>query len=218
MKTPLKEKIKTIIKRLKLNCTNRDFRNKAYWGKVSIHQNLSEDFIREFQNKVNWVYISAYQNLSEDFIREFQDKVDWSNISYFQPLSEKFIKKFKDKIDKSINCAAHKQKTLKQKEKEIKAYAKRHNLRYENGVLYAFRIHDKHGRGEYNKTIFYEKGKYYRDWHCDMREDVENSFGLGVWPKGNTPVAVKVEDWGVKVNRGDGKARVWGFTVLPICS
>ena len=191
MKISVKKEVQNYIKIYNLNCSIKEFPNVVNWRDIVYSHNLSEDFIREFQDKVNWFYISGYQNLSEDFIREFQDK-----------------------IDKSINCAAHKQKTLKQKEKEIKAYAKRHNLRYENGVLYAFRIHDKRSRGEYNKTIFYEKGKYYRDWHCDMREDEENSFGLGIWPKGNTPVAVKVEDWGVKVNRGDGKARVWGFTVM----
>ena len=47
-----------------------------------------------------------------------------------------------------------------------------------------------------------------------MRKDVENSFGLGIWPKGNTPVKVKIEDWGCEVDkRGDGKARVWGFEI-----
>ena len=47
-----------------------------------------------------------------------------------------------------------------------------------------------------------------------MRENIENSFGLGIWPKGNTPVKVKVKDWGVAVNRDDGKARVYGITVI----
>jgi hypothetical protein len=42
----------------------------------------------------------------------------------------------------------------------------------------------------------------------------ENSFGFGIWPEGNTPIRVKIEDWGVAVNREDGKARVWGFEIL----
>jgi hypothetical protein len=48
-----------------------------------------------------------------------------------------------------------------------------------------------------------------------MRENEENSFGFGIWPKGNTPVKVKIEDWGVAVTvRNDGKARVWGFEII----
>ena len=51
------------------------------WYDISIHQNLSEDFIREFQDNVHWDCISKHQNLSESFIREFQDEVDWNLIS-----------------------------------------------------------------------------------------------------------------------------------------
>jgi len=47
-----------------------------------------------------------------------------------------------------------------------------------------------------------------------MREDLENSFGLGIFPKGNTPVKVKIGDWGLEVPRDDGKCRVWGFEVI----
>jgi hypothetical protein len=47
---------------------------------------------------------------------------------------------------------------------------------------------------------------------CDKYK--KNSFGLGIFPKGNTPVKVKIEDWGLEVNREDGKARVWGFEVI----
>jgi hypothetical protein len=111
---------------------------------------------------------------------------------------------------RSIN----KEKSLKQKIKEVKEYAKRHNLKFDGKYLYAFRKHDKYGHGTFNKTITYQKGKYYRDWHCNMKKNEVNSFGLGIWPKGNTPIKVKVEDWGVCVNRVDGKARVWGFKML----
>jgi hypothetical protein len=73
-----------------------------------------------------------------------------------------------------------------------------------------------HDRGFFNKTISYEKGKYYKDWRWNMNKEDENSFGLGIFPKGNAKVEVKVEDWGVAVGREDGKARVFGFNV--ICS
>ena len=62
--------------------------NYPNWEILSIHQHLSEDFIREFKDKVDWNWISKYQHLSEDFIREFTDKVDWSWISMRQRLSE----------------------------------------------------------------------------------------------------------------------------------
>ena len=41
------------------------------WTNVSVHQHLSEPFLREFAEKVNWTNVSMYQRLSEDFIREF---------------------------------------------------------------------------------------------------------------------------------------------------
>jgi hypothetical protein len=86
-------------------------------------------------------------------------------------------------------------------------------LKFENDVLYAFRDHDEYGRGMFNKTIFYTKG-YHRDWRCDLNSYNKNSFGLGIWPKGNTPVKVKVDDWGcVVMGDNGGKARVWGFEI-----
>ena len=171
-----------------------------------------EEFVREFQDRINWFWISSSQKLSEDFIREFQNKVNWIVISRNQRLSEKFIKEFSHKLDVNIQLRKHHRKV--NKEAEVASYATKHGLRYEKGVLYAYRNHDQYGHGTFNKTITYLPGKYYRDWHCDLEAVVQNSFGLGIWPKGNTPVKVKVKDWGVEVaGKDDGKARVWGFTV-----
>ena len=100
--------------------------------------------------------------------------------------------------------------------KKIKAYAKKHGLVCNRRYLYAYRDHDKFGAGIFNKTIHYKKGVYYRDWHLDMRPEIKNSFGLGIFPKGNTKVRVKISDWGVAVEK-DGnrdKARVWGFEII----
>ena len=48
-----------------------------------------------------------------------------------------------------------------------------------------------------------------------MNSKNENSFGLGIFPKGNTPIKVKISDWGVEIDsRNDGKARVWGFQIV----
>ena len=68
------------------------------WEMVSVHQDLSEDFIRKFSNKVCWRLISYQQTLSEDFIREFSKDVDWSGISYRQELSEDFIRECSNDI------------------------------------------------------------------------------------------------------------------------
>ena len=236
MKQNVRKEIKKIIIDRNLNCTVdefkdkvdwngisryqklsenfiREFKDKVSWIYISSNQKISEDFIREFKNKIDWLYISYNQNLSEDFIKEFKDKVNWYGISYNQKLSKDFIREFKDKIDIKMQKANFKEKSYKTKLKEVKEYAKEHNLKFDGKYLYAYRNHDRNGCGQYNKTIIYEKGKYYRDWRCNMNPKEENSFGLGIFPKGNTPVKVKVEDWGVAVNRKDGKARVMGLEI-----
>ena len=190
-KETVKKEIETLIKEMKLGCS-----------------------VEEFKDKIDWHYISCHQTLSEDFIREFQDKVDWRYISFNQTLSENFIREFQDKIDVELYRSIHQVKSLEQKREEISEYAKKHNLKFDGKYLYAFRNHNKRGCGIYHPNRSYEIGKYYRDWKCDMRKDVENSFGLGIFPKGNTKVKVKVEDWGLEVNRKDGKARVWGFEMI----
>ena len=205
------KEIKGLIEVYELNCSIEEFKDKVNWDYISYYQNLSEEFIEKFKDKVDWYYISCNQNLSEEFIEKFKDKVDWYYISCYQNLSEEFIEKFK--VNADVYKAIWEKKTLQQKSKEMVEYAKKWGLKIKDDCLYAYREHDKWGRGQFNKTIFYEVGKYYRDWHCDMRKDEENSFGLGIFPKGNTLVRVSVKDWGVAVDRGDGKARVWGFRV-----
>ena len=104
-------------------------------------------------------------------------------------------------------------RTNKNKELEMRKYAEKHNLEFNETSLTAFRNHDKLGNGIVYGNRYYESG-YYRDWHCDCNAKNENSFGFGIWPKGNTAVTVTVADWGVAVsNDPNGKARVWGFTV-----
>ena len=192
----------------------REFQDKVSWYLISQYQKLSEDFIREFKDKVKWISISISQKLSEDFIREFKDEIWWDYVSENQELSEGFIREFKDEIDIKLYKEVHQKKSYKQKLKEAKKYAKEHNLKIDDEYLYAFREHDKNGSGIFNKIVSYEKGKYYTDWHCDMRKEIENSFGYGIWPKGNTFVKVKISDWGVATNRENGKARIWGFEIV----
>jgi hypothetical protein len=92
-----------------------------------------------------------------------------------------------------------------------KKYAATHGLRIDQNGFYAYRNHDVFGRGQFQSARFYTSGRAYRDWHCDARPEQENSFGLGIWPTGNTRVFVRYEDFCVATNKNDGKARVWGF-------
>ncbi|MFW5886414.1 MAG: hypothetical protein ACOCUL_01530 [Bacteroidota bacterium] len=149
------------------------------------------------------------------FVKEFQDKVDWVDISARQSLSEDFIREFQDRIDIEIQRRSHKKKSLEDKIKEAREYTKKYNLEISDKYLHAYRNHDEFGRGIFKIAKSYEPGIYYKDWHCDMNGFNENSFGFGIWPKGNTPVKVKIEDWGVKVDIFyNGKARVWGFEII----
>ncbi len=215
MTNKVRKEVESLIVELGLGCSVEEFANRVNWEFISKYQNLSEDFIREFADRVNWNLISRHQNLSEDFIREFSDRVDWALISGHQNLSEDFIREFSDKIDQELYYDIHRKKSYQQKYQEVKEYAEQHNLEFDGEFLYAFREHDKLGRGMFNKTTRYKPGHYYSDWHCDLRPNCSVSFGLGIYPEGNTKVKVSVEDWGVAVeDRDDNKARVWGFTVL----
>ena len=95
----------------------------------------------------------------------------------------------------------------------MKDYAKKYDLKFDGEYLFAFRDHDNFSRGIYKRSIFYKKGEYYRDWHLDMNKINLNSFGLGIFSKGNTPVKVHVDDWGCRVENSN-KCRIWGFTIL----
>ena len=61
--------------------TNEElFKMYSDWSLLSMHQTLTEDFIREFKDKVDWDVICTSQKLSESFIREFKDLVKWDKI------------------------------------------------------------------------------------------------------------------------------------------
>ena len=104
--------------------------------------------------------------------------------------------------------------------KEAKAYAKKYGLETDDTYLYAYRNHDMHGRGMWDINKSYKKGTYYKDWRCDLDRTDSRSFGLGIYPIGNTKVRVKLEDWGTEVlglvnfATDIGKVRVWGFEII----
>jgi hypothetical protein len=191
----------------------RELQDKLDWKRISRYQLLSEPFMREFQNKLHWYSISSCQTLSKSFMREFQDELYWCLVSRCQPLSKAFIAEMQHQpcFDKEVQLAKHHRNV--NKKKSIKAYAKKHGLEFDGEYLHAYRNHNKWGRGAYSTTICYTSG-YYRDWHCDLDPKEQNSFGLGIWPKGNTPIKVHWKDWGTEVDGDEeGKARVWGFTL-----
>ena len=208
------------------------------WNVVSQYQHLSSEDLEKFQDRLNWFYISKFQILSSKKLEKFKDQLQWGVVSEFQHLSSEDLEKYQDVLSwylvsisqklstvdlekfkflvyPDLQVKHHKEKTMKQKKREMAKYAKKHNLEFDGEFLYAFRMHDVFGRGTWNKNIFYEKGKYYRDWHVDMDPNEENSFGLGIWPEGNTPIKVAVDDWGLEISTDKhGKCRVWGFTVI----
>ena len=239
MKKEVRKEVKKLIEELQLSCSVEEFKDKVCWDYISSYQKLPLSFIREFKDKVNWHKISTYQKLSEQFIREFKDEVDWCEISYsqklsenfirkfkneviwlyiskYQKLSEEFIREFKDKANWTLYKKVNKTLTYQEKLKEAKAYAKKYDLKVNSKYLHAYREHNFNSSGMFKKTIIYKKGQYYRDWHLDMRKEEQNSFGLGIFPEGNTSVRVKISDWGVEVadDGNRGKARVWGFEVI----
>jgi hypothetical protein len=195
------------------------FKNNVDWTNISKFQKLSENFIEKFQDKVNWDCISAYQKLSEKFIEKFKNKVAWDCISAYQKLSEKFIEKFKNKINITIQRITHTEPSRKDKIKDMKKYANKFNLKFDGEYLYAYRQHDKRNRGYYNKTISYDKLGRYEDWHCDFNKYDENSFGLGIFPKGNPKgnieVKVSVKDFGIWIPNTN-KCRCKAFEIIDL--
>ena len=158
--------------------------------------------------KVHWFWISAYQKLSEEFIREFQDIVNWDFISEYQKLSEEFAKEFNLTTQLEIQDL---HKKINNKENAIE-YAIKHELPIDENYLYAYR----NFKGIFSPYGTYQLRKYYRDWHCDPRENVKNSYGFGIWgnpSEGDCLVRVKLEDFVIDTCENT-KARVWGFEIL----
>jgi hypothetical protein len=154
--------------------------------------------------------VVRYQPLSEAFVErhwhEFTER-QRENVVWYQPLSFDWL------TDSAFRANIPIHPTANEKIQRGKAYANKYNLETTDIGLYGYRNH-KFGRGAFNSAIRYVEVREYRDWHCDPREDMSNSYGLGIWPIGNTRVFVKFEDFCVEVVREDGKARVWAFTLV----
>ena len=106
MKNCVKKEVEKIIEEYKLNCSVKEFGDKADFKLITSDLKLSLDFIKEFKNKVYWPWISLYYKMSEKFIREHKDYVNWYYISKKQNLvhqvSDKFIEEFRDEIKRDF--------------------------------------------------------------------------------------------------------------------
>lgn len=208
-------------------------------NRIIIYQKLSEKFIEKHIGKLTEFglhLVAKHQQLSEHFIMKHRNKLDPMVVIENQPLSYKFIKKYaknyKSKfwllrrkifhtllplcdfeIERQFQ-SHHDNRTIDEKRNEMKAYADKHGLKFENDYLYCFRIHDKWGRGVFSPKV-YHKGHYYKDWRCDLNHKNHNSFGFGAWPQGNTPIRIHVKDWGICFDsNNDYKIRCWAFEIL----
>lgn len=189
------------------------FQDKVYWKLISYYQKLSEPFIRKYNSKLSWYFISRYQTLSESFIDEFQNCVDWTEISLHQKLSPYLIERFWTRVIPSDIPNREDKRPQAEKLRDIKEYAKKFDLKFNDDYLYCFREHDRYNKGKYNKVIVYDKKTTYRDWKCDLNPRKVDSYGLGVYNEGNTAVRVHVDDWGITVDNST-KGRVWAFEKL----
>ena len=237
----LTREIKEIIKSSDLNCSIKEFQDKVYWYRISIHQKLSESFIEKFKDRVDWDYISEYQKLSESFIDKFQDKINWNWVSRNQKLSESFIEKFRDKVNwNRISIYQKLSKKFRDKYSiEVpnncwlyKPFNFKKKQLIETG-LYELSEDGKHFIGykgirsdNYSKFNFqykYEVGNWYES-HCDCNQNNNDSFGLSVWTLNKVSdycderiikVLVPINSIGTIVHQGN-KIRCFKLKVLEI--
>lgn len=90
------------------------FADNLYWDKISIMQELREEFIIKYQNRVNWELISSAQRLSEAFIKENIKKLSVTRISRVQALSFDFVMENINIIDPFIFYYNNEKKTWNQ--------------------------------------------------------------------------------------------------------
>jgi len=202
------------------------YKNELDWNCVLTYQKLSEPFIEKYKSFYTsscWSSISRFQKLSVSFIRKYKYLINWNDIVTCQNIPIDLIYKCqtdKNKVNKLVSKyeRSHKKKTYEEKLKEIKVFAEKFGLKYDDEYLYAYRRHDKSGRG-YLSPYPYESHIYYKDWHCDIDSDNLNSCGFGIWGeyrKGHKLVRIKIDDWGVYLGeefKFTDKARVWGFEI-----
>ena len=187
------------------------------WGEISQYQKLSESFIEKYKDKVNWFEIMSHQQLSEVFIEKHKDMLNMTWISKHQKLSKFYIEKHLSNIQKEIQLSTHHDtRTKNEKRQEMRVYAEKHGLKFENDILYTYRRHNKKNQEMFSGGFIYnEIGKKYKNWRCDLDSYTQKSFGFYVIPNGNIKVAVHIDDWGCIINKSND-VRVFAFTLLEM--
>jgi hypothetical protein len=187
------------------------------------YQNLSEAFMeKHYKDLFICSTLSKCQNLSEAFMEKHFEDLNLFFLVLYQNLSPEFIKKHYVEL---AGCCVFDEcnsimeyqlppRSYEDKLEEVKKYACYYKLKFDGEYLYCYRNHFC-GNGMYRKNSSYEPGETYRDWHCDINPEHTCSYGFGIWPEGNTPIRVKVENWGTIVSDDAyGKGRVWEFEIL----
>jgi hypothetical protein len=160
--------------------------------------------------------ISEFQPLSESFWASV-----WNSLENFQRMTVITNQPIPKSLQDSRLMPVSQRKRLEKmalpdnalRIKRAKRYAKKHGLEIKDGMLLAYRNHSVFGLGMFSNFVYDKKGFLYEDWHCDPRSSELNSFGLGIWPKGNTAVAVPLDKFIVTV-ASSSKARVLAFSIL----
>ena len=75
------------------------------WTSISIHRDLSEDFIRKYHYFLEWKFISRDQKLSDDFLIEFEDKIIWPYYFYNEKPSFLMLKRHILKVSNEFSAS-----------------------------------------------------------------------------------------------------------------
>lgn len=62
--------------------------------KISLFQNLSEEFIDKYKDDLDWTFVLQRTQLSSEFLEKHLEYIDWNHIYNQKHLSEKFIEKY----------------------------------------------------------------------------------------------------------------------------
>ena len=62
--------------------------------KISLFQNLSEEFIDKYKDDLDWSFVLQKSQLSSDFLEKHLEYIDWNQIHKQKHLSEHFIEKY----------------------------------------------------------------------------------------------------------------------------
>ena len=168
-------------------------------------------------NYQRWKALSMHNGLTEDFIRKFADKVNWECVSQYQHLSEDFIREFKDWLIVNLIADSWQYKSTEEKKKAV-MNTKLYECHEDYFIAYKGIRTDRYSK--FNFQYQYLKGHTYETW-CDCSAN-EDSFGFSAWTEDGARsycdelivrVKVRYEDVGRVVHKG-GKIRCFKMEIL----